>query len=70
MTEIYWLLIVATGVLSSVMTLVYLKGMKRITWWVMKLKSNRIKKRDKRFKSKWGIVVRRIVREYLKELQK
>jgi hypothetical protein len=68
MTQIYLLLLISTGVLSSFMTLVYLTGGKKVKLWYANWKSNRLKNRDRRFKSKWKRVVRAMVREYLKEL--
>jgi hypothetical protein len=69
MTQIYLLLLIATGVLSSVMTLVYITGSKKVKLWYVSWKSNRLRKREKRFKLKWKRLVRNMVREYLSELQ-
>ena len=69
MTQIYLLLLIATGVLSSVMTLVYITGGKKVKLWYVNWKSNRLRQREKRFKSKWKRLVRLMVREYLSELQ-
>ena len=69
MTQIYLLLLIATGVLSSVMTLVYITGGKKVKLWYVNWKSNRLRQREKRFKSKWKRLVRNMVREYLSELQ-
>jgi hypothetical protein len=69
MTQIYLLLLIATGVLSSVMTLVYITGGKKVKLWYVSWKSNRLRQREKRFKLKWKRLVRSMVREYLSELQ-
>jgi len=68
MSQIYWLLVIAVGVLSSSFTVLYMKK-NQIKQSVVSYLERRQQQRDKRFKLKYKRIVRVMVREYLKELQ-